>query len=186
MNVSSATGLLTSAGGGFIAGFNNSVGSNTVELTSVGGDLLIRKDNTSDTTYHLGIAQNSGATANRYFDNTTSYSQGSTIFVIGAYTFGSTTGSDTSDLYVFANSAAVPATVPGTSTVHAAYGAEINGSVDSISSFFLRDNSGGTGTVINVDDVRVGTSWANMVPEPTTMSLLGLGGLALLRRRRNA
>jgi hypothetical protein len=34
------------------------------------------------------------------------------------------------------------------------------------------------------DEIRLGTSYAAVVPEPTTLSLLALGGLALVRRRK--
>ncbi len=37
-----------------------------------------------------------------------------------------------------------------------------------------------------VDEIRLGTDWASVtaVPEPSSLALLGLGGLACLRRRR--
>ncbi|MFP4355854.1 MAG: PEP-CTERM sorting domain-containing protein [Phycisphaerae bacterium] len=57
-----------------------------------------------------------------------------------------------------------------------------------------RDSQANYGSVLvepaydaRVDEIRVGESLAdlNVVPEPATMSLLGLGGLVVLRRRRN-
>jgi len=37
-----------------------------------------------------------------------------------------------------------------------------------------------------VDEIRIGTTWGDMliVPEPSSLSLLAVGGLALLLRRR--
>ena len=36
-----------------------------------------------------------------------------------------------------------------------------------------------------VDEIRIGTTFADAVPEPMTIALLGLGGLGVIRRRRN-
>jgi len=44
--------------------------------------------------------------------------------------------------------------------------------------FVFQTNSGGTGTYLSYDNVRL------LTPEPATMSLLGLGALALLRRKK--
>jgi len=38
--------------------------------------------------------------------------------------------------------------------------------------------------VIWLDEYNLGTTWADVIPEPTTLLLLGLGGAALLRRKR--
>jgi hypothetical protein len=58
-------------------------------------------------------------------------------------------------------------------------------------------NAGLTGNILNLDDVKVslinqmGTQYTyvgfeNVVPEPATLSLLAIGGLAMLRRRKSA
>jgi len=40
------------------------------------------------------------------------------------------------------------------------------------------------GDVVAIDEYALGTTWADVIPEPATMSLLALGGLALLHRRK--
>ncbi len=42
----------------------------------------------------------------------------------------------------------------------------------------------GTASTLLVDELRLGTTFADAVPEPSSLSLVALGGLALLRRRR--
>jgi hypothetical protein len=49
--------------------------------------------------------------------------------------------------------------------------------------YAFRQGSNVAGTEV-VDDVMVGTTWAEVVPEPASGALLVLGALALLRRRR--
>jgi hypothetical protein len=49
------------------------------------------------------------------------------------------------------------------------------------------DSGNAAGTPGEVDDIRIGNDWASVVgvvPEPSSLALLGLGGLALLRRRK--
>jgi hypothetical protein len=47
----------------------------------------------------------------------------------------------------------------------------------------VRLGSGGTGST-SWDNLVVGTAWADVVPEPSTLWLGGIGAMALLRRRR--
>ncbi len=59
-------------------------------------------------------------------------------------------------------------------------------------SFALRQGTSGVNPnrgapgVLSVDNLRVGTSFIDVIPEPSTFSLLLLGGAALLARRRRA
>lgn len=179
MKVTDISKLLTGTGGAFMAGFNNSAG--TGAPTADAGVLCMRTDSQTGTTFHLGVAQQQ-ATGRTY--DSTLYNVGDTLFVVVGYNFGLTAGTDSADLYVYDGSA-IPST-PGTPNAHGAYTAEINGSVDNLSSFILRNNTGSVNA--QVDDLRIGTTWADVtsVPEPASLSLLGLGAASLLRRRRQA
>jgi len=50
--------------------------------------------------------------------------------------------------------------------------------------FGLRESFSSMGEVVRVDNMAVATTFAEVVPEPTTLALLAIGGLALIRRRR--
>ena len=41
------------------------------------------------------------------------------------------------------------------------------------------------GEEVLLDEYVLGTTWADVIPEPTTIVLIGLGGLAVIRRRRS-
>ena len=183
MSVSDISKLSSGTGGAFAAGFNNSVGPQTSAPSAYAGVLCMNRDSSSATTFHLGVAQQQ-ATGRTFIAN--QYSLNDPLFVVVAYNFGATPGTDTSDLYVFdsANGDAIPVSLPASPTAHGAYTAEINTGVDSISSFSLRDNTGAMTAAL--DDLRIGTSWSDVatVPEPASIGLLGIGAVGLLGRRR--
>ena len=77
----------------------------------------------------------------------------------------------------------IPASEPTTWDVQAAQGTDAV--LDRIR---IRIDAANGTTPGEVDEIRIATDWASVVavPEPSSLALLGLGGLACLRRRRAA
>ncbi|MGB7161527.1 MAG: hypothetical protein WBD40_25940 [Tepidisphaeraceae bacterium] len=105
-------------------------------------------------------------------------SVGDTLFVVGSFTFNGVANLD-----VYNSPASVPLTEPAGS--HSASTLVADPLITQIVAFYLRQNTGEP-TPITVDELRIGTTWADVapVPEPAALSLVGLGFLALPARRR--
>jgi len=170
MNVSSLGTLPTT--GVFWAGFNNSVGSQATTPSVVGTRLYARSVTGSPGVFQLGVNQNGGTTT---WDTTDLFATGTTLFIVGSYTFNPGVGDDVSQLWINPNTTSA---TPPAATVSAT-GTDLT----TIASFVLFDRiaSEPTGTF---DELRMDTSWANVVPEPSTAALAGLGLLALTWARR--
>jgi hypothetical protein len=110
----------------------------------------------------------------------TSASLGSTHLYVGRVDFSDADDGDVFTLWIDPELGSTPddgdafLTTTGTLDMSAA---------DYYPSVYLR---AGRGAVTYVDEIRMDTTFADVtpVPEPATMALLGLGGLAVLRRRR--
>lgn len=75
----------------------------------------------------------------------------------------------------------------GASSITAATNVAFRTAAGDLDYMFFADPDGNPATGIVLDDLYVDTSGENLVnpiPEPSAAALLGLGGLALLRRRR--
>lgn len=184
------TGLGTNSGS-FIAGFNNLTGAQGTALTTAGTALYLKQDGTTGD-YLIGVEQKASAAASPLNYGTTDFTTGETLFIVGSYTFSST--GDSSNLYVFAPTDTVPETEPATpyESSQGTTGTVLAAGNDDIQSFFLRNQAGAPATTL-VDDVRVGTSWSDVisgtavsVPEPASIGLMGLAMSASLIRRRRA
>ncbi len=180
-----------------LVAFNNSQGSQASAPSSWNGELNIRLGSTTGT-YNLGIRA-STTTANTTFF-TGDLTPGQTYFIVVKATYGPTLGSA-------ANSLQTLWVNPDTSTFGAAsdpaltsalYGGTSNGEAsntaanDTMQSMIIGAGIATAGAAPNdtlIDEIRMGESWADVTtgtaaPEPATIGMLSLGGLALMRRRR--
>jgi hypothetical protein len=128
----------------FFAGFDNSTNTTYNQFAST----YVQKDAGDATKFDLGI----GFAGNRNF--TGPLTPGTTLFVVGSYTF-----QGIANLDVFADPTAVPTAEPGTHTVSSP---GVDASTNStISNFFVRGNNGEM-QGIQIDEVRIGTTWADV------------------------
>jgi hypothetical protein len=179
-----------SADNQIIAGFNNLTGSQTSDISVLGGPLWVSPaGGTSTTSYELGVSTSSSNTTRIYGSAT--YATGDTLFVVVARNFNSGVSTANAQLWVYdlTNGDVVPAGLPATDNATSLAG---GGSITSLASFALYQP--GTGVTnylgtdgINVADLRLGTTWADVVPvpEPVGTTLLAPGVIMLVRRRRS-
>ncbi len=183
IDVTSTASLTTS--GVFFAGFNNTAASTSTQPSVVDARLYARSITGSPGSFNLGIDK-AGTLSAISWDSTV-YNLNSTIFVVGAYTFNTGTGSDdTAQLWInpnsstFGNASAPSTTLVSTDTSTA--------DIATVAALELRSGVSGTPNG-EVDDLRIGTSWADVtppavVPEPASIAIGGLGLLGLIAARR--
>jgi hypothetical protein len=136
---------------------------------------------------------NSGTAAGNVQFDSTAHAAGETVLIVGAYEFVAGSFNDVARMWINPNPADFGSALPPTATLTAAPGGSVADSSANVLAFNLRNvNTVGTPTGVLFDELRVGTSWADVmpsaVPEPGVALFLGLGlsGLLLRSRRRNA
>ncbi len=170
LQVLDITGLSTS--GVFVAGFNNSVGTQTNQPTVVGTRLYIRATNGG---FNLGLSKNS-STATDWVWNPQTFVTNQTLFIVGSYTFNSgTTSDDVSRMWINVN-----ATNFGTATEPPATLVNSNGpdlTAGQIASFVFFQRATNEPPAMVADELRIGTNWAAVTPFPIPV-LTGAGRLS--------
>lgn len=161
-----------SASGAFIAGFNNSTGSQGNEPTVIGTRVLLR---TSGQGFNLGLSKSSSTGADWSWDGTV-FEEGETVFLVGSYTFttlGNTTD-DISRLWINPSATDFGAASAPEPTLIATAGNDIG--ANQIASFlFFRRAATVIPSVMIADDLRIGTNWASVTPSAIMLRIESIG-----------
>jgi hypothetical protein len=155
-------------GGSFMLGFNQKLQNGAALIQGdTAAPLLIRTGDPSNASgtandfqsYQLGVGV-TATTSNRVYDATHTYNPGDTLFLVLSYTFGSGVNDDVAKLYVNP----VPGSLEGANTpLVTTTAGDLDVTSSQIQSFFLRNNSVEPNRT-QVDDLRIGTTWADVTP----------------------
>ncbi len=162
MKIGSMTGV-TDANGGYFAG----IGENSSNL---GATLWTKR--VDDTNFNLGIEVRTANAANTTY-STTSYQTGQTYFVVVGYTFNTANAAD--DVVSLWVNPTVNAAMPTATLTDSHTGTDLLNA----STFFLRQDSATETPTVQVDELRIGTSWADVVPQTAGLNDNNINGLTM-------
>jgi Secretion system C-terminal sorting domain len=161
LNVNSMAGV-TNADGGYISGFGNGT-------TTLGATLWTKR--VDDTNFNIGLEVRTANAANTTYTSA-SYATGTTYFIVVGYTFGdpATASDDTVNLWVnpVVNAAQTAATLTDSHT-----GTDLT----AIDAFFLRQDSTTETPSLLIDELRIGTTWADVTNGTLSVSQNEIAGL---------
>jgi hypothetical protein len=169
--------------GGFVAGFNNAAGDQPGTPTVVTTALMMRSITGDAGGFNLGVRKGTGTPA----WSPTAFHLNDVIFVVGSYTF--LTGSTTDDVASMwlnpAPSTYGLASAPSTTLNHTGV-ADVNSPGIASLVFWRRGNGNLTlePAIMFADEIKVGTIWAEVTPEPSSAALAIAGGFVFLAVRR--
>jgi hypothetical protein len=160
---------------------NGGVDSDTAPATgNISTRLQLRTDPTDAAALNIALS-NTVATATGQF-SAAKLAQSTDHFLIVSYEIVPGAGNDVARLWINPNAGTFdPITTPASLTVDNAVAGQAD--VVDVKAFFLRQSGGMPGNV-NVDELRLGTAFTDVVPEPASLAAAAVGGLALLGRRR--
>ena len=154
---------VTDANGGYFAG----IGENSSNL---GATLWTKR--VDDTNFNLGIEVRTANAANTTY-STTSYQTGQTYFVVVGYTFNTATAAD--DVVSLWVNPTVNAAMPTATLTDSHTGTDLLNA----STFFLRQDSATETPTVQVDELRIGTAWADVVPQTAGINDNNINGLTM-------
>lgn len=161
MNIGSMTGV-TDANGGYFAGIGES-------STNLGATLWTKR--VDDTNFNLGIEVRTANATNTTY-STISYQTGQTYFVVVGYTFNTAAADDVVSLWV---NPSVNAAMPTATLTDSHTGTDLLNA----STFFLRQDSATETPTVQVDELRIGTAWADVVPQTAGINDNNINGLTM-------
>ncbi len=160
--------------GMFIAGFNNTMGTQTAQPTVIGTRLYIRS---TESGFNLGLAKNSSIPADWVWDSRL-FTTNQLIFVVGGYTFNpESTTNDVSSLWIDPSASDFGSGSPPAASLTTASGNDISSGRIASFVFFQRDAA--QPAAMLADELRIGPTWASVTPPPsaTLSTLTGLMNL---------
>lgn len=142
---------------------------------NIGTRLAIRGDANNSANFQVGLSNTVAQAAANYASD--SFAINTPIFVIAEYRFDAG-GNDTGRLWLNPNPATFDpnVTTPSVTVSQVDIGGPIG-------SFFLRQ-TGGLPNTVEVDEIRVGTAYTDVIPEPSAVAAIGVVGASMLVRRR--
>ena len=158
LNISSMTGV-TSVDGGYITGLSKGTGTLSATLWSKRID---------DTSFNLGIEVRTANGATTTFAPAT-YATGTTYFIVVGYTIGTTTTASDDAVSLWVNPT-LNAAQPAATITDAHLGTDLT----DVDNFFLRQDSATETPALQIDELRIGTTWADV-----STSFLGINENAI-------
>jgi hypothetical protein len=180
LQATTVTGINNTTTGAYFAGLS-SFGEGGGDLPAppangnIGVRLAIRGDAGNSANFQVGLSNTVAQAVGNYASD--SFAINTPIFVIAEYRFDAG-GNDTGRLWLNPNPATFDPNVTAASVTVSQ--ADIGGP---IGSFFLRQ-TGGLPNTVEVDEIRVGTAYTDVVPEPTAVAAFGVLGASMLVRRQ--
>ncbi|HZQ46323.1 MAG TPA: immunoglobulin domain-containing protein, partial [Verrucomicrobiae bacterium] len=161
-----------SSSGVFIAGFNNSTGTQANQPTVVGTRLYLHATNGG---FNLGVSKNSSTATDWVWDPRT-FTTNQILFIVGSYAFNSATSSDdVSKMWINPNATNFGTALEPPTTLVTSNGSDI--SANQIASFVFLQRATNEPPSMLADELRIGTTWASVTPFPAPVlgSLKHLG-----------
>jgi hypothetical protein len=168
--------------GGFAVAFNNSQGAQGTTPSVVTACLMMRSIAGQPGDFNIGVRKATGTPA----WSPTTFHLNDVIFVVGSYTFNTgTTTDDVAKMWLNPDPLTFGGTTPADELVHDQAVADSTAIASLV--FFRRGVAANQAATMFSDEIRVGTTWADVtpVPEPSSAALAIASGLVILALRRS-